>query len=81
MFAEWRQLRHRDRRLIEFFTLGNSPSEAAAELRVSRISQIRDELHTALLAYHGEAVLAGGNEVWFSNSPFQEFQKWVRSSH
>jgi len=59
-FGEWlRRLRPRDRRLVKFFTLGNTPSEAAAELRVSRgrISQLRDELLGAWAAFHGEAAL------------------------
>ena len=60
-FNTWlRRLRPRDRRLVKFLTLGNSPSEAADELRVSRgrISQLRDELHADWSAFHGEAAIA-----------------------
>lgn len=60
-FNEWlRRLRPRHRRLVQFFTLGNSPSEAAAELQVSRarISQLRDELYAAWLAFQGDVELA-----------------------
>ena len=60
-FNTWlRRLRPRDRRLVKFLTLGNSPSEAADELHVSRgrISQLRDELHADWSAFHGEAAIA-----------------------
>lgn len=65
-FNEWlRRLRPRDRRLVKFFTLGNSPSEAAEELHVSRgrISQIRDELYDNWSEFHGEAAIAHGSET------------------
>lgn len=60
-FHAWlRRLRPRDRRLVKFLSLGNTPSEAAAELHVSRgrISQIRDELYADWSAFHGEAAFA-----------------------
>jgi hypothetical protein len=54
-FPAWLQaLNRRDRKLVKFLALGNTPSEAAQQFRVSkaRISQLRKELHSRWQAFH-----------------------------
>ena len=52
-FNEWlRRLRPRDRRLVKFVTLGNSPSEAADELHVVAAALVRFAMNCTTTGRH-----------------------------
>ena len=58
-FPAWLgSLRHRDRELIKFLSLGHSPRETARQFRLSqaRISQLRSELRKGWQEFQGEEV-------------------------
>ena len=53
-FASWlADLKRRDRKLVRFLAVGNTPSEAAGRFGVSRarMSQLRAELRTSWEAF------------------------------
>jgi hypothetical protein len=56
-FPAWlRRLNRRDRKLVVFLSLGNTPAEAAERFGVSRarVSQLRFELQSSWQAFQGE---------------------------
>jgi len=57
-FADWlKSLKHRDRRIAEFLSLGNRTSDAARKFKVSegRVSQLRRELAESWKQFVGDA--------------------------
>jgi len=57
-FRAWlRMLKQRDRKLVKYMAMGNSPREAAERFAIStaRVSQLRGELQASWTAFQGEA--------------------------
>ncbi len=74
-FPEWLdRLSQRDRRLATLLAVGNSPSEAAHELGLSRsrVSQRREALRASWQAFHGDVEMSAAEthvsrRRWYAN--------------